>query len=218
MSAETEIVQKCLEETFNKGDVSSVAKFFSPDLQEAVSQAVKENRAGFPDLRYKVDHIASAGNQVVFTYTATGTNKGEFEGARATGKTAEWQGSVVATVQGGKIVHIDVDEDHLRRDLQLGAALDLTPTMTGTWVGSSSGITVTLHLVQSGNNVTGDVTITGFSKPYPVTGTNNYPNVTLNASPEGIPAQFVGKFSGPDSVPGVLTMMGSSLDVTINRQ
>jgi predicted ester cyclase len=218
MSAETDLVQKSLEETFNNGDVASVAKFFSPDLQEAVSQAVKENRAGFPDLRYKVDHITSAGNQVIFTYTATGTHKGVFEGRRPTGKTAEWHGSVIATVQRGKIVHIHVDEDHLRRDMQLGELLDLTPSMTGTWVGSSSGITVTLHLTQTGDNITGDVTITGFSGTYPVTGTNNYPNVTLNASPAGIPAQFVGKFSGPDSVPGVLTMMGSSLDVTINRQ
>ncbi len=216
MSAETDLVQKGLEETLNKGDANSIAKYFSADLQETLGQAIKENRTGFPDLHYKIDHIVSSGDMVVFSYTASGTHKGPFEGKQPTGKAAQWGGSVVATVRDGKIVHLDVDEDHIRRDLQLGVVT--SPSMTGTWVGNSSGMTVTLNLTQTGNNVTGNVTITGFSGQYPVTGTNNYPAVSLNASPAGLPATFVGKFSGPNSVPGTLTMMGSNLPVTINRQ
>ena len=57
---------------------------------------------------------------------------------------------------------------------------------------------------------TGTVTITGFSGQYPVTGTNNYPAVSLSANPAGLPATFVGKFSGPNSVPGTLAVPPTS--------
>jgi predicted ester cyclase len=218
MSAETDLVQKCLEEVFNKGTVASIDNFFVAELHDTISQAIAENRSGFPDLSYKIDSIAEVADLVAFSYTATGTHKGVFENNQPTGKAAQWQGSVIATVRDGKIVHIDVAEDNIRRSLGLGLVVTLTPEMTGTWVGETSGLKVTLHLTQSGNNITGNVTITGFHGQYPVTGTNKYPDVTLHAAPEGLQAQFVGKFKGSNSVPGVLTMMGKSLDVTIDRQ
>jgi predicted ester cyclase len=212
------LVKSSMQDVFNKADATSVATYFSPELHDLVSQGIQDSKTAFPDLQYTITNMASDGDTVAFTYTAKGTQKGVLEGLAATNKAATWSGSAIATVSAGKITHIYVQEDYIAKMAQLGHITAIS-SMTGKWVGSTSGITVSLTLTQSGNNVTGSCTITGFSGTHAVTGTNTYPSVKLSSNlGNGLVGNFDGEFSGPNTVSGSLTIMGSSLHVTINRQ
>jgi predicted ester cyclase len=212
------LIHNSVAEIFNKGDATNAANFFAGELQHTVAQGVKENKAIFPDLQYNINQISAEGDTVAFTYAAKGTQKAALEGLAASGKTAQWTGSALATVADGKIVHIYVQEDQIAKLAALGH-LHIAVSMTGKWVGSASGITVSLNLTQSGVNVTGSCTITGFTGTFAVTGSNHYPNVSLTSNlGNGLVAVFNGAFTGANAVHGKLTIMGSSMDVTINRQ
>ena len=49
--------------------------------------------AGFPDLRFDAEDILTSGDKVVARSRVTGTNKGEFMGMPATGKSINVQAS-----------------------------------------------------------------------------------------------------------------------------
>ena len=214
----TTLVKSSLDDVFNKGDATAAAKYFSPDLQQSIASGLKENRAAFPDLSYTVNQIAAAGDVVAFSYTAKGTHKGVFEKIQPTGKTAQWSGSAIATVTDGKITHIYLQEDWIAKLAALGG-LAAAISVTGHWSGSAQGVTVTLNLTQSGDNVTGTLTMTGSSGTFPVTGSNKYPNVSLQSNlGNNVIGTFTGSFSGANEIPGHLTILGSTIAVTITRQ
>ncbi|HEX6086964.1 MAG TPA: nuclear transport factor 2 family protein [Thermoanaerobaculia bacterium] len=198
-------------QAFNKGDGGALGKMFGGGLGKNAAKATDAVRKDLGDLTYDLEHVHAEGDQVHFSYTAKGSAGG--------GKAATWTGSGVATVKDGKIVGLQTYEDAIRRDIQLGrlkGRLTANPSMTGNWSGSAQGITVTLQLVQSGNNVTG--TANAFGATFPVTGTNNYPTVNLAGNMNGVQVTFSGSFASPNSIPGTLTALGSSIQVTINRQ
>ena len=141
-----------------------------------------------------------------FAYTVSGTFKG---------KAVHWPGSGVATIVDGKIARLQHAEDLISKGLQLGVVLNAS--MTGNWAGAAQGISVTLSLTQSGNNVSG--TAKAFGATFNVTGSADYPSVSLQGSMNGVQVTFNGAFNpAPNAVPGTLTAMGSSLPVTLNRQ
>jgi predicted ester cyclase len=216
------VLQRAVD-AFNKGGASGLGSVFGKDLEHGVSDRAKRLHTAFPDLQYKIDGSHSEGNRVAFTYTASGTFKGTLGEYKGTNKSAQWHGVGVASVSEGKIVAVHVTEDWVRAALLLGVvdsiAHLLKATMAGTWGGTGGGITVTLHLSQAGNAVSGSATATGFSETFPVSGTNNHPKVSLAGSVGGLPITFAGDFSGPDSVPGTLTVQGfAPVPVTIKRK
>jgi|GEM_PF-5197651 len=210
------VLQHAVDAINKKGQVAS---FFGGDFARHAEGNAKGIQTAFPDLEYKIDHVHAEGDHVTFAYTATGTNKGALGPHKATGKKATWQGSGTATISGGKITAVHLTEDFRRAALQLGIIHLLNPSMTGKWSGSAQGITVTMNLVQTGNNVIGTATATGFSAPFPVSGTNNYPNVSLNGNVGGLGVNFTGTFSNPNTIPGKLTVQDfPPIQVTITRQ
>ncbi len=214
----TTLVQSSLDDVFNKGNATSASKYFSPELQQSIAEGVKENRVAFPDLSYTITHTATAGDTVAFTYTAKGTHKGVLDKLQPTGKTAQWTGSAIATVTDGKITHIYLQEDWIAKLAQLGG-LAAAISLTGHWSGSAQGVTVNLNVTQTGDNVTGTLTMSGSSGSFPVTGSNKYPNVSLQSNlGNNVIGTFTGAFSGADEVPGHLTILGSTIAVTIHRQ
>lgn len=215
----SEKVIKDAVEAFNKADSRALGKLFGGKLGKGLENAMTDNRGAFPDLAYKIEHIVAEGDTVHFTYVAKGTNKGKYRGEKATNKTASWGGSGTAYVKDGKIVGLQTRDDRVSQAIQLGRKLGgaAQPTLTGNWQGAAQGITVTLQLVQSGNNVTGSAT--AFGSTFPVTGTVNYPNVSLSGTMNGLAISFTGAYNPPpNAIPGTLTALGSSIQVTINRQ
>jgi hypothetical protein len=197
MSQDNATVIKNAVDAYNKGNAEGVGSHFGGALQKGVAGTVQK------DVQYTLNHVKADGAQVLFSYTAKG-------------KSGEWHGSGVATVENGKIVGLHHVEDVIGKAILGGTGL---PSLTGNWSGSSSGITVTLSLTQNGNNVTG--TATAFGATFPVTGTANYPNVVLNGSLNGLPVNFTGAYNPPpNTIPGTLTVTGfpPPLSVTLVRQ
>ena len=209
-------VVKAAVEAFNGGKADGVKKAFGRDVEKGALESMGTLRGAFPDLQYSIDHIQAEGNQVTFAYTVKGTHKGALGDIKATNKAAQWHGWGVATVENGVITSVHTNEDWVRAGIQLGL---VNPSMTGTWTGSSGSTTVTLVVTQSGNNVSGNATMSGLSDKFPVSGTNNYPNVNLQGNAFGLQITFAGSFSGTNTIPGTLTVQGfPSQAVTLTRK
>ncbi len=193
-------------EAFNKGNGDALGGHFAHNLQKGASASVKSARTLAADLQYHIEQIQADGPNVSFAYSVTGTFHG---------KAARWPGSGVATVVNGKITALYHREDLISKAIQIRIALN--PLLTGNWSGSAQGITVTLSLTQSGNNVTG--TANAFGASFQVTGTVDYPTVSLQGNMNGVLVTFSGAYNPPpNTIPGTLTAMGSSLPVTLKRQ
>jgi steroid delta-isomerase-like uncharacterized protein len=64
-------------------------------------ESLSQFRAAFPDLKFTINHIVIQGDMVAVHLTMTGTNKGEFMGKPATGKTFTVDGfDLLRIVQG----------------------------------------------------------------------------------------------------------------------
>jgi predicted ester cyclase len=58
--------------------------------RDGFKESMRELKAAFPDLRYRVEDAIACGDQIVHRLSATGTMKGDFMGIRATGERATW--------------------------------------------------------------------------------------------------------------------------------
>jgi predicted ester cyclase len=67
-------------------------------------------------------------DKVGLWYTAQGTQTGEFEGIRATGKKVNWFGSDLLRVEGGRIAEGWFVDDSLGLLRQLGVTFSSSPT------------------------------------------------------------------------------------------
>ncbi len=123
-----------LAEAFNTGNLSIIDEVFAsgyvdrtpfpgttPD-REGVKQGLTKFRAAFPDLRYTVEDEITAGDKQVHRVSARGTQKGEFQGAPASGKQAAWSEIHIVRLVNGKIVEHWGIEDQLGVMQQLGLA------------------------------------------------------------------------------------------------
>lgn len=76
--------------------------------------------AAFPDWHLVIDDIFAEGEKVVVRYTATCTNKGDFQGIPATGKPYTQKAIVIYHLANGKIAEGWVQTDMLSMMQQLG--------------------------------------------------------------------------------------------------
>ncbi|MEZ0373623.1 MAG: ester cyclase [Candidatus Sericytochromatia bacterium] len=65
---------------------------------------MKMMHAGFPDLKITVQDVIIEGDKVAVRYRMTGTNKGDFMGMKATGKTVDLEGVDIMRIADGKFV------------------------------------------------------------------------------------------------------------------
>lgn len=98
----------------------------TPD-REGFKQGLTKIRAAFPDFRYTVEDEIVAGDKLVHRLTARGTQKGEFQGAPATGKQVAWSEIHIRRLANGKVVEYWGLEDQLGMMQQLGFAPAMTP-------------------------------------------------------------------------------------------
>lgn len=95
--------------------------------------------------------------------------------------------------------------------------------LTGRWTGSTVGVAADATLSESaGGAVTGSGTLALPQGTIPITlsGTNRYPDVTLDIRSEGQPdGRFAGAFTDDNTLAGTLTVTGfSPVALTLSRQ
>ena len=129
------LVRRWIEEGFNKRDLKVVDELFVEDFsvngrkvgREGLKQSMSRRFTAFPDLHVTITELLAEGDKVVIWYTAQGTQKGEFEGVRPTGKLVNWVGSDLLRVEGAHIVEGRFLDDSLGLMRQLGATLSTAP-------------------------------------------------------------------------------------------
>ncbi len=127
--------RRLVDEVWNKGNLSVVDELVHPDvvghdpaLPEEIrspadlKQAVSMYRAAFPDLRFIVDELFSAGDKVVSRWHTEGTHTGELQGLAPTGKPGSVTGINIDRYVDGKIAESWTQWDNLGLMQQLGAA------------------------------------------------------------------------------------------------
>ena len=130
------LVLRWIEEGFNRKDLKVVDEVFvedftvnrSPIGRGGLKQSMSGRFTAFPDLRVSIVEIIAEGDKVGIWYTVQGTQRGEFEGVRPSGKQVNWFGSDFLRVEGGKIVAGWFVDDSLGLLRQLGVTLSLSPT------------------------------------------------------------------------------------------
>lgn len=126
-----------LEKGWNEKDLSSIESYFSDSFTRRVNSvnlASNKNElaanmqvyfTGFPDLKIKIDNMASEGDQVYISWTLIGTNTGIFGELQPTGKKIRIGGiSRIDFNDDGKIIHEEVFYNELSLLQQMGHTLN----------------------------------------------------------------------------------------------
>jgi steroid delta-isomerase-like uncharacterized protein len=110
------VVLRSENELWNNGNLAVADELYSPDYVchfvvgpewkgiDGVKAEVKQHRTSFPDWNERVDDIIAEGDKVVIRFTSTGTQRGGFQGIKATGRKVTIQEIAIFRLAGGKIV------------------------------------------------------------------------------------------------------------------
>ena len=126
--------RRLIDELWNKGNLSVADEIVHPDvvghdpaLPEEIrspsdlKQAVSGYRAAFPDLRFIIDDLFSAGDKVIYRWHTEGTHTGELQGLAPTGKSGSVTGINIDRFVDGKVAESWAQWDNLGLMQQLGA-------------------------------------------------------------------------------------------------
>jgi steroid delta-isomerase-like uncharacterized protein len=131
-SPNARLIRRYFAELWNQGRVELVPELLhvsyvnhspgSPDMpadRSGVAGIVGTMREAFPDLHYRVDDLLEAADAVVVRLTVTGTHRGDFFGAKPSGKAFRVAQINIEHVSDGKIVahHRLTDELSLLRQI-----------------------------------------------------------------------------------------------------
>jgi predicted ester cyclase len=123
-----------LVDAINAGNWSGLDELFAPNYLDrtpflgstpnlsGAKQILTQLRAAFPDFRYTIEDGIYADDKIVSRVTAQGTQKGEFMGSPATGKSATWTEIHINRVVDGKFVEHWGIADQYTMLQQLGLA------------------------------------------------------------------------------------------------
>jgi predicted ester cyclase len=142
LAANRLIGRRVLVELWGAGKLEFADELYAPDYvdhvgrgpepaqvrgPEGLKQAVMLFRRAFPDLHYAVEEELAERDLVWTRFSATGTFKGTFLGARPTCRTVSYTGMDLNRIAGGKIVESWVNYDSLTLLQQVG----LVPAING---------------------------------------------------------------------------------------
>lgn len=127
------------EQVINPGNLTAADQYFAQDyVDHALPPGLPAGVAGFkafftmlrtafPDLHYTVEDVVAEGEKVVARVSVHGSMKGDFQGMKATGKTATWTEIHIGRYAGGKVVEHWATIDQLGMLHQLGLAATPEP-------------------------------------------------------------------------------------------
>jgi predicted ester cyclase len=95
--------------------------------------------AAFPDLEFTVDAVMAEGDMAATLWTATGTQRGEWQGIAPTDREVTWQGVNLFRFECGRIAESWGEADHLGLRQQLGAT-DVPMMMAATPMAEASAM------------------------------------------------------------------------------
>jgi steroid delta-isomerase-like uncharacterized protein len=111
VEANKAVVQRYVEEPWNKGNVDALDELCGPNFNieglggvEAFKGFITPYRKSFPDLHFTVDEVIAEGDKVAYRWTARGTHHGAYEGIAPTGKPITATGITILRIVDGKVV------------------------------------------------------------------------------------------------------------------
>jgi predicted ester cyclase len=133
-SANQALVQRLLQEAFNRGNLAVVEECVTPDVllhdpglelrgSSALARGIGGLRTAFPDFQFTVEHQLSDGDTVAIRYRGEGTHRGEFKGIGATGRRIRYGGIIMLRIEKERVAEIWAQPDMLGVLQQLGARL-----------------------------------------------------------------------------------------------
>ena len=133
-----DVVRRLMEEVWNKGNLSIVDEFFTPNYEhhdpstpdfgrgpESEKKRATLYRNAFPDVRLTIEDIIAEGETVIARWSCRGTHKGDLSGIAPTGKPFTISGVSIARFANGKMVEAWVNWDALGLMQQLGVVPEL---------------------------------------------------------------------------------------------
>ena len=128
------LIRRFIEEIFNRGNMSLADEILAPNFveHEELPAGIPKGREGvivmttmlrsaFPDFKATIEDILAEGDKVVIRMTWSGTQKGEFMGIPATGKSISIGVIDIIRIAGGKLVEHWGQMDSMGLMQQLGA-------------------------------------------------------------------------------------------------
>jgi len=127
------LVRRWIEEGFNKKDLAVVDKLFAPEVvvngqrvgRVGIKESMRRFITAFPNLRVTITEVVSEADRIGIWYTVQGTQTGEFERIRATGKPVSWSGADLFRVEKNLIVECRFVDDSLGLLRQLGVTISV---------------------------------------------------------------------------------------------
>ena len=95
-------MHRIYEEMWNAGNPSLAVEIF--DRPEGVARFVSQFLISFPDLQHTIEGMIEEGNQVAVQFSARGTHQGRWLEFPPTGRSIQYTGVTVASIEANKII------------------------------------------------------------------------------------------------------------------
>lgn len=117
-------------EARNANDVEAFAAFFPADWREGVRRGFNSVTQAFPDVHITIEELIGEGDKIVSRWSFQGTHLGLYQDIPATGKTVNYTGIDIYTIEDGKVVSFVRETDNLVVLQQLGVTVSNQPRAT----------------------------------------------------------------------------------------
>jgi steroid delta-isomerase-like uncharacterized protein len=127
-----EVIQAFLEDVINEGRLERADDLVKEDFveldplpgqeqgREGLKAVIRQLRTAFPDMHWVVKEMVAESDKVVTRFVWTGTQRGEFLGIPATGRSVEVKGVVIDRLEDGKMADSRILMDTFGLMQQLG--------------------------------------------------------------------------------------------------
>jgi predicted ester cyclase len=116
-----QLVRRLVEEAVDKHDLEVLDEIAAGPFADVAKRWVAPFRGAFPDFTMEIVELIAEGDKVVGHFKCSGTHKGEWLGAPATGRRFEQVDEVyIFEIRDGELVSALGVEDNLSRLSQLG--------------------------------------------------------------------------------------------------
>lgn len=131
MTDRSTTIRRLFDEVWNKGNLKLADEIFTPNHLnddpvnpsrglDALKGIVTKYRNAFPDVRFEIDEVLTAGDNVIARWRYSGTHSSTLEGIPPTGRHVSGPGISVHRFKGDKIEETHVVWDALGMMQQLG--------------------------------------------------------------------------------------------------
>jgi predicted ester cyclase len=121
LEANKQLVRRLVEEVVNERDTEPLEALAQGSFARLARRWINPFRSAFPDFRMEIVELVAEGDTVVGHFRCSGTHRGEWLGARPTGRRFENVDEIyVFRVANGKLASAVGVEDNLSRMGQLG--------------------------------------------------------------------------------------------------